>query len=63
MTEDELCTMYGGIPLGFFRVHDWRNDIVTQGQVPGDFLSKVSESKVDYNWPVQERLYSPEYLI
>ena len=36
-----------------FRVHDWRNDIVTLGEVPGEFMREVSEGKVDYPWPAQ----------
>ena len=36
-----------------FRVHDWRNDIVTLGEVPGEFIREVSEGKVDYPWPAQ----------
>jgi nickel-dependent lactate racemase len=53
MTEDEIQRMYDGTPAELFRVHDWRNDVVTLGEVPGEFVSKVSEGKVDYSWPVQ----------
>src|SRR5580692_6437251 len=31
MTNDEISTMYGKTPRHLFRVHDWRNDIVTLG--------------------------------
>ena len=34
-------------------MHDWRNDIVTLGDVPGEFVSEVSEGKLDYTWPAQ----------
>ena len=40
--------MFGKTPRGLFRVHDWRNDIVTLGEVPGEFIREVSEGKVDY---------------
>jgi nickel-dependent lactate racemase len=53
MTDDEIATMYGKTPRGLFRVHDWRNDIVTLGEVPGDFMREVSEGKLDYTWPAQ----------
>ncbi len=53
MSESELATMYPKTPKDRIRVHDWRNDIVTLGEVPGEFLHEVSEGKVDYTWPAQ----------
>lgn len=53
MTDSEIATMYGDTPRHLFRVHDWRNDVVTLGEVPGSFLYEVSEGKVDYSWPAQ----------
>jgi nickel-dependent lactate racemase len=53
MTDSEISTMYGATPRSLFRVHDWRNDVVTLGEVPGSFLYEVSEGKVDYPWPAQ----------
>ena len=53
MTDTEISTMYGKTPRGLFRVHDWRNDIVTLGEVPGSFVREVSEGKLDYPWPAQ----------
>jgi nickel-dependent lactate racemase len=53
MSEGELATMYPKTPKNLFRVHDWRNDIVTLGEVPGEFVREVSEGKVDYSWPAQ----------
>jgi nickel-dependent lactate racemase len=53
MTETEIKRMFGDIPVGLFRKHDWRNDIVTLGHVPGEFIKHVSEGKLDYNWPAQ----------
>ena len=38
----------GKTPRNLFRVHDWRNDIVTLGEVPGEFMREVSEGKLDY---------------
>jgi nickel-dependent lactate racemase len=53
MTDHEIATMYGVTPRGLFRVHDWRNDVVTLGEVPGEFMLDVSEGKLDYTWPAQ----------
>jgi nickel-dependent lactate racemase len=53
MSASELETMYPKTPKNLFRVHDWRNDIVTLGEVPGNFMHEVSEGKLDYTWPAQ----------
>lgn len=53
MTEVEIKRMFGDIPTTLFRKHDWRNDIVTLGQVPGAFINQVSEGKLDFSWPAQ----------
>ncbi len=53
MTDGEIATMFGETPRELFRVHDWRNDVVTLGEVPGEFMHQVSEGKLDYSWPAQ----------
>ncbi len=53
MTDAEIGTMFGATPRSLFRVHDWRNDIVTLGEVPGEFMREVSEGKLEYPWPAQ----------
>jgi nickel-dependent lactate racemase len=53
MTEAEIKRMFGNTPPGLFRTHDWRNDIMTLGRVPGEFIQQVSEGKLDYDWPAQ----------
>jgi nickel-dependent lactate racemase len=53
MSDEQIATMFGATPRGLFRVHDWRNDIVTLGEVPGEFMLQVSEGKLDYPWPAQ----------
>ncbi len=53
MTESEITKMYKGVPAGLFRVHNWRKDLITLGEVPADFIREVSEGKVNYSWPAQ----------
>lgn len=53
MTEQEIKTMYGNIPIDLFRVHNWRNDLHTLGEVPAEFVNQVSEGKLNYSWPAQ----------
>ena len=53
MTEEQINSMYQGVPLEKFRVHDWRNDVVTVGEVPAEYVNEVSEGRVSYAWPAQ----------
>ncbi len=53
MSESEISHMFKGIPSHLFRVHRWRQDTVTLGEVPESFVRKVSEGHVSYSWPVQ----------
>jgi nickel-dependent lactate racemase len=53
MTEDQIAKMFGKTPKSLFRVHDWRNDIVTVGEVPASYVKEQSEGRVEYPWPAQ----------
>lgn len=53
MTEKDIKTMFGNTPLHLFRVHDWRKDVVTLGEVPSEFIYQQSEGKLDYAWKAQ----------
>jgi nickel-dependent lactate racemase len=53
MTDGQISAMFGRVPRDRFRVHDWRNDVVTVGEVPAEYVREVSEGRVDYAWPAQ----------
>ncbi len=53
MTDGQISQMFGETPRNLFRDHDWRNDVVTLGEVPAEFVKKVSKGAVDYTWPAQ----------
>lgn len=53
MTPHEISEMYRDVPQGLFRVHDWRNDVVTAGHVPGEFVAEITGGALDYPWPAQ----------
>ncbi|MFH0939333.1 MAG: lactate racemase domain-containing protein [Planctomycetota bacterium] len=53
MTPDELKKMFGAIPLNRFQIHDWRKSLIKLGEVPGNFIHKVSEGKLDYTINVE----------
>ena len=53
MTDVQISHMFGTTPRHLFRDHDWRNDVITLGTVPSEFVKEVSEESVDYPWPAQ----------
>ena len=53
MTDAEIEKMFPDVPNSLFRVHNWRDDVVTVGIVPGNYVKEVSEGAVDYPIPVQ----------
>lgn len=53
MSPPEMDRMFPGVPQSLFRVHDWRNDIVRIGEVPGEYISEISGGALTYSWPVE----------
>lgn len=53
MTDGQIEAMFGKVPRSKFRVHDWRNDVVTVGEVPASYVREVSGGRADYSWPAQ----------
>ena len=53
MQPVQLQHMYGDMPSHLFRVHNWRTDIETLGEVPAEFIHEQSEGKLNYAWPTQ----------
>jgi nickel-dependent lactate racemase len=53
MQPDQIRRMFGTIPLDLFRVHNWRTDVETLGEVPAEFIHEQSEGKLNYSWPAQ----------
>jgi nickel-dependent lactate racemase len=45
--------MFGAMPMDLFRVHNWRTDVETLGEVPAKFIREQSEGKLNYAWPAQ----------
>jgi nickel-dependent lactate racemase len=53
MRPDQLAHMFPGVPADLFRVHNWRTDVETVGEVPAAFIREQSEGKLEYSWPAQ----------
>ncbi len=53
MDEAALARMFGTMPRELFKVHHWREDVVTLGEVPAEFVREQSEGKLHYAWPAQ----------
>ncbi len=47
MTEAECRAFFGAeVPFGKILVHNWKKDVIKLGEVPGEFVSEVSEGLV-----------------
>ena len=53
MPDWQLDRMYPSVPKSLIREHDWRNDVVTVGEVPADFVSEATEGIYTKPWPAQ----------
>ncbi|MFZ0631916.1 MAG: lactate racemase domain-containing protein [Acidobacteriaceae bacterium] len=53
MSAEQLTRMFGNLPQDLVRIHNWRTDIETLGEVPPAFIREQSEGKLDYAWPAQ----------
>lgn len=53
MPEWQLEKMFPSVPKSLFREHRWREDVITIGQVPADFVSQVTDGICSNAWPVQ----------
>jgi nickel-dependent lactate racemase len=53
MTPKQMDHMYPAVPHELFKVHNWRTDVETLGEVPAKFIREVSEGKLDFAWPAQ----------
>ena len=53
MPAEQLDKMFAGVPHTLFRVHRWRDDVVTVGTVPADYVSEVTEGIYNEPWPAQ----------
>ncbi|HEX6766929.1 MAG TPA: lactate racemase domain-containing protein, partial [Polyangiaceae bacterium] len=48
MTADDIRTMFPGIPLDRFFVHEWRSGLAVLGEVPSEFVAEASGGRLDY---------------
>lgn len=53
MTDAELDAMFPTLPRELIRVHRWRDDIVTLGEVPADYVADQTEGAWTEAWPAQ----------
>ena len=53
MPEWQLERMFPTLPKTLIRNHDWRNDVVTIGEVPAEFVSQATDGIWTKPWPAQ----------
>jgi nickel-dependent lactate racemase len=53
VSDEERQTMFGKVPASLFRVHKWKENLVTLGRVPAGLIREVSEGKLSFDWPAE----------
>jgi len=53
MPDWQIAKMYAGVPRELFRVHDWRHEVVTIGELPASFVRDATQGIYDKPWPAQ----------
>jgi nickel-dependent lactate racemase len=53
MADWQIERMFPSVPRGLIREHDWRNDVVTIGEVPADFVCQATGGLWTRPWPAQ----------
>ncbi len=53
MPDWQLEKMFPGLPKSLVREHRWRDDVVTIGEVPAEFVGAVTEGIWTQPWPAQ----------
>ena len=53
MPDWQLERMFPGLPKSLIREHRWRDDVVTIGEVPADYVTKATEGHWNQPWPAQ----------
>ena len=63
VSQSQWETMFGDIPYSEMIVHDWRNDVVRLGEIPGDEVAAISGGLWRHAGPVEvnRRLLDPGY--
>jgi nickel-dependent lactate racemase len=53
MPDWQIEKMYTGVPRALFRDHDWRNEVVTVGTLPSEYVKTATQGIYDKPWPAQ----------
>ena len=53
MADSHIERMFPGVPRRLIRDHDWRNDVLTIGTVPAEFVRQATEGIWTRPWPAQ----------
>lgn len=63
VSEVQWEKMFGDIPYEKMIVHDWRNDVVKIGEVPGEYISEITEGlwTDPLSVEVNRRIMDPSY--
>ncbi len=63
MTQQQWQTMFGDVPFDRMLVHDWKNEVVRLGQIPGEYIASLTEGLWDepITAQINRRVLDPSY--
>ncbi len=63
VTAEQAAAMFGDIPFQTFLPHQWREDLVTLGTIPGGFISGITDGlwKEPISAQINKRIMNPRY--
>jgi nickel-dependent lactate racemase len=63
VSKEQRVAMFGDIPGACFIDHDWRRDVIRIGEVPGEYVSEITDGlwEKSVSVEVNRRIMDPEY--
>lgn len=63
VTREQAEAMFGDVPFEKFLVHNWRTDVIRLGEVPGDYISSITDGlwKDPVSVEINRRIMDPAY--
>ena len=61
--REQAEAMFGDVPFEKFLVHNWRTDVIRLGEVPGDYISSITDGlwKDPVSVEINRRIMDPAY--
>jgi nickel-dependent lactate racemase len=53
MSEEQISQMFTNIPKKVFKTHNWRKNVIKIGEIPSNFIKKISDGKLNYSIDIE----------